>query len=103
MAGISRRQVVQGAAARFLRAERAFGPGPERSADPSLYPAGRSEDPRSCLDDRLPHAEPRLSCVRYTLWHGRAVSDQTTNGRTDDCVSGWDEVHVHPARWPSMA
>src|SRR5262249_5696457 len=43
--------------------ERTVGSCSEGSADPPFHRGGGSEDPRSCLDDRLHHTQPRLSRV----------------------------------------
>ena len=102
---ISRRQVVRGAAAAAV-AMTLGAPSVHAQKDRQtlrFVRAGRSEDSRSDLDDRLHHAQPRLSRVRHAVRHGRKLSDQAADGRSDDRVCGRHEVHVHAARRPPMA
>ena len=80
---LKRRDVLRGAAGSLAAAPLAApAPRPRRQPKhPDLRSAGRSGDPRSDLDHRHGHPQPRLPGVRHAVRPGRDVQAVTADGR----------------------
>ncbi len=70
--------------------------------DAEVRSRGRPAQPRSDLDDRLHHPQPRLHGLRRAVRRRREVPAAAADGRQVRAVGGQAHLHVHAARRPQV-